>query len=74
MTHARDVIISFLGDRSEPICAPCLSKLTSLPSIRVVEGWRDLAELSADFVEVERGHCADCGEMGAVLTRVKGSA
>ena len=66
MTLARNVILGFLRDRSQPLCAPCLTKLTGLSSHRLVDGWRDLAELSADY-RVSRGRCADCHEIGDVL-------
>jgi len=69
MALARDVILGFLSDRPEPICAPCLSKLTGLPSVRVVDGWRDLALLRQEY-QVRNGRCADCRETGEVLRRV----
>ena len=72
MTLARDVILGFLRGRPQPICAPCLSKLTGLSSHRVVDGWRDLSELSTDY-EVSRGSCPDCHETGEVLSRVEGA-
>ena len=60
MTLARDVILGLLGDRSQPICSRCLSKLTKPPSARLADGWRV--------------HCAECREMGEVLTRIKMAA
>ena len=66
---ARDVILAVVSDRSRPICAPCLSKLTGLSSVRVVDGWRDLALLRSDY-HVRRGRCADCRETGELLHRV----
>ena len=68
MPLARDVILEVLSDRSRPICALCLSRLTGLSSVRVVDGWRDLALLRSDY-QVRRGRCADCREPGEVLCR-----
>ena len=72
MTLARDVIRGFLSARRQPtpICSPCLSRLTGLSSVRMAEGWRDLAELSADY-HVDRGRCDDCRETGDVLSRAE---
>ena len=70
MTLARDVILEFLNGRSRPICALCVSKHTGLSSVRVVDGWRDLALLRPDY-QLRRGRCADCDETGEVLRRVE---
>ena len=69
MTLARDVILRFLSGRSQPICALCVSKHTGLSSVRVVDGWRDLALLRSDY-QVRPGRCADCHETGEVLRSV----